>query len=94
MVELAEITVMDRSTLGRNLRPLQREGLIQLTVGKEDRRSRRIALTSKGRVLLKQGRQLWAKAQAAFEATYGAEHAARLRKELLQLAATDFTLKG
>ena len=47
--ELAEALVMDQSTIGQNLRPLEREGLIALVQDQADRRSRRIKLTRAGR---------------------------------------------
>src|SRR4051812_22208923 len=48
---LAEAMVMDRTTLGHNLRPLQARGLVRLVAGK-DRRSRHVSLTGKGRAVL------------------------------------------
>ena len=48
MKALAEALVMDRATLGHNLRPLEAEGLVVVAVGK-DRRSRLVTLTPEGR---------------------------------------------
>src|SRR6266446_3381107 len=48
MGDLAEVAVMDRSTLGHNLRPLVRDGLVKLVPANDDRRSRRIHLTAAG----------------------------------------------
>lgn len=45
---LAEATGLDRSTLGRNLRVLQRDGLVAIDPGK-DERSRCVRLTARGR---------------------------------------------
>src|ERR1700683_569948 len=45
---LAEDMVMDRTTLGRNILPLQREGLIAVSRGREDRRARELHLTEAG----------------------------------------------
>ena len=42
MGELAETLVLDRSALGHNLRPLERDGLIALVAGDNDRRRRRV----------------------------------------------------
>lgn len=53
---------MDRSTLARNLAPLEREGL--LAVGEEGwRRSRTLAITARGRARLRAAAPLWEKAQ-------------------------------
>src|ERR1700732_3853608 len=39
---LAGELVMDRTTLGRNIRPLQREGLLAVAPGQSDRRSKEL----------------------------------------------------
>src|SRR5271154_1705051 len=49
MCELAAAMVMDRSTLGHNLRPLQRDELLALRLGQHDRRKRYVELTRKGK---------------------------------------------
>jgi DNA-binding transcriptional ArsR family regulator len=49
MQELAEVMVMDRSTLGHNLRPLERDHLVELGTNASDRRSRLVFLTGRGR---------------------------------------------
>ena len=46
--ELAEELVLDRSTLGQNLRPLERDNFITLLTDPRDRRVRLIALTKLG----------------------------------------------
>jgi DNA-binding MarR family transcriptional regulator len=63
---LAEVMVMDRATLGHNVRPLLGRGLVQLEVGR-DRRSRELSITQAGRDLLAEARALWRQAQDAFE---------------------------
>src|SRR6516225_10928719 len=42
---LAADLVTDRTTLGRNLLPLEREGLIKVAPGESDRRSKEVRLT-------------------------------------------------
>src|SRR5258707_6744525 len=61
--DLARLLVMDRSTLGHLLRPLEARGLLQLTVAAQDRRSRTVALTPAGTALVAETRPLWAQAQ-------------------------------
>ena len=62
IVELAEKLGMDRSTLSRNLDPLERRGLIEL--GPEGRhRARRVMLTEAGQALLREAYPLWRAAQ-------------------------------
>src|SRR4051795_13550731 len=45
---LAGLLVMDRTTLGRNILPLQRDGLIKIVVSAADRRRRELRLTDAG----------------------------------------------
>ncbi|APR77512.1 Transcriptional regulator, MarR family protein [Minicystis rosea] len=77
--QLADALVMDRSTLGHNLRPIERSGLVALHVDPADRRMRRLALTARGQKALAAARPLWEAAQARFEAEYGAKDAEALR---------------
>ena len=90
---LAEVLVMDRATLGHNVRPLEARGLLRLEVGK-DRRSRELSLTDAGRALLAEARSPWRKAQQAFEDEIGAQTASALRTQLHRVAATEFALPG
>src|SRR6201981_1087834 len=57
--ELAEELVMDRSTLGQNLRPLERDKLITLLTDPKDRRNRLIALSKLGIAKLKEEGKNW-----------------------------------
>ena len=86
LTELAEAMVMDRSGLGHGLRPLQRDGLIELVQGDRDHRSRHIVLTAKGRALQKAAAPYWRKAQAHFAATLPQAEAADLRSRLISIA--------
>ena len=62
ITSLAKFMGMDRSTLTRNLAPLEREGLIR--VGNEGwRRSRTVEITKQGRSRLREALPLWQKAQ-------------------------------
>lgn len=66
---LAEATGLDRSTLGRNLRVLQKDGWATLGVG-TDERTRVISLTKAGRMALQRAVPLWDAVQAQIRATY------------------------
>jgi DNA-binding MarR family transcriptional regulator len=83
---LAAAMVMDRSTLGHNLRPLQRDELLVLRSADDDRRKRRIELTRKGRTILQRGRVLWRRAEDRIEAVFGRQPSAELRAVLLNIA--------
>jgi DNA-binding MarR family transcriptional regulator len=83
--ELADVLVMDQSTIGQNLRPLEREGLIELVQDPADRRSRRVKLTRTGRARFAAARPLWDAAQTQFEGSFGKRAAAELRGVLLTI---------
>ena len=84
--ELAEEQVLDRSTLGQNLRPLERDGLISLLTDPRDRRVRLIALTKQGLAKYTEANRYWKIAQERFEAVFGKDEAEKLRSALLSIA--------
>ena len=67
---LARTVGMDRSTLTRNLAPLEAEGLLAIG-GEGFRRSRTLAITAKGRAKLARALPLWQKAQRALKGEMG-----------------------
>ena len=68
---MAEKLVMDRTTLTRNLKPLEREGLLSVSPGKDDQRAREVSLTSKGLKKLKKALPLWNEAQRTIKQSMG-----------------------
>jgi DNA-binding MarR family transcriptional regulator len=90
MGDLAEALVMDRGALTHNLKPLERDGLVKISVDPQDRRNRLIALTAQGRARLAESEVLWARAQRGFEASFGAAKSASLRKALEYLVSDNF----
>ena len=72
---LAAALVMDRTTLSRNILPLQRDGLIAVGAGKSDRRSRELSLTAAGTARWRNGLKGWQEAQSRFESAFGAKRA-------------------
>ncbi len=93
MTDLASALVLDRSALSHTLRPLERDALVALHPAKNDRRIKLVALTETGREKLDVCNKLWQRAQAQFEATFGIEEAAALRKTMDLLASPDFRLR-
>ncbi|HEY2686114.1 MAG TPA: MarR family transcriptional regulator [Steroidobacteraceae bacterium] len=89
MRELATAMVMDRSTLGHNLRPLERDDLLALRLSAEDRRRRYVELTRKGKSTLRRARRLWRAAEGRFEDIFGKQHAADLRAVLHRIAINE-----
>ena len=87
--ELAADLVLDRTTLTRNLRPLERDGLVAAVADPGDRRRRALSLTEAGAGRLRAAWALWAEAQARFEGAYGGPQALELRRVLAGVAALD-----
>jgi DNA-binding MarR family transcriptional regulator len=88
---LAADLVMDRTTLGRNILPLKRDGLITIKPSAADRRAKELRLTKAGETRLQSALKGWERAQARFEATFGVERAADLRALLRTVVASEFT---
>jgi DNA-binding MarR family transcriptional regulator len=64
---VAALLAMDRTTLTANLKPLERRGLIKVSVDKDDKRSRRLTITTAGRALLAKAYPLWRQTHATIE---------------------------
>jgi DNA-binding MarR family transcriptional regulator len=84
--ELAEALVMDRTTITRNLRPLERDGYVTVHSSDVDRRSKRVALTAAGKDKFAEASVFWLQAQKKFERAFGAAEARLFRSQLLQIA--------
>ncbi|MBR0815944.1 winged helix-turn-helix transcriptional regulator [Bradyrhizobium diazoefficiens] len=80
MASLANIMTMDRATVGHNLRPLERDGLLKIEVSEEDRRVREVAITDRGQEMLLAAYPAWQKARAGFETAFGVREAGHLRE--------------
>ena len=91
---LAADLVMDRTTLGRNILPLERDGLIRIEPGASDRRSKEIRVTKAGEKRLAIAAKRWAEAQAQFESAFGNARAAELRALLRAVVAIDLNREG
>jgi len=86
LTQLAEILVLDRTTLARNLKPLENQGLVEVSSG-EDKRVRLISLTDRGYQLLEQALPHWKRAQEEVKDRLGQSHWNALRADLHNLAA-------
>jgi DNA-binding MarR family transcriptional regulator len=83
---VAALLAMDRTTLTACLKPLERRGLLQVTVDASDRRSRRLLLTAAGRDLLEAALPLWRHQHAAIGGLFANGDEDRLRADLRALA--------
>jgi DNA-binding MarR family transcriptional regulator len=90
MGDLANSLVLDRSALGHNLKPLERDGLVSVLPGDDDRRNRVITLTELGKEKLMESTRLWAQAQHRFEVAFGNDAARDLRRTLEKVVSDEF----
>ena len=81
LTEMAEGLVMDRTTLTRNLKPLEKEGLIT-TTKLIDKRTKGYVLTEKGQQAIQKGMPLWQTAQQHITSRLGEDRYKRLLEEL------------
>ncbi|MFC0400331.1 MarR family winged helix-turn-helix transcriptional regulator [Paraburkholderia rhizosphaerae] len=87
MVDLADSMVMERTTLVRALKPLQRDGLVVSEPSEHDGRTYLFSLSDAGKHLFEQAVAAWRDAQDEFEAKFGKTRAKALRSELFNLTA-------
>jgi DNA-binding MarR family transcriptional regulator len=83
--QLAELLIIDRTTLTRNLRVLEKAGLLE-TVDGGDQRTHTVRLTAKGERALAKALPLWEQAQARIVSGVGEQKFRALLKDLAALA--------
>ena len=88
---LAEAMVMDRTTVGHLVKPLERDGLVRIDPDPNDGRSRRISVTKAGMKLVREGYAAWQKAQSIFEAKFGSDNARAMRRTMAEVVGTELT---
>ena len=82
MAELAGRLLMDPTTLTRVLRPLEREGDVEVLSSREDRRRRAVVITKKGRRRFAAALPLWRQAQTDVRALLGRQNLGALNAAL------------
>ena len=82
---VASLLAMDRTTLTAALKPLERRGLVETSLGK-DRRSRIIRLTPAGQTILAAAVPVWTDTHHEVSERIGVETAQRLRRDLSALS--------
>jgi DNA-binding MarR family transcriptional regulator len=92
MSKMAEALVMDRTTLTRNLKPMEREGWVKVEPSREDKRSREIRLTKRGVKQLEQTVPLWQEAQQRVTQALGDSRLERMLQDLT--AVVDAAVTG
>jgi DNA-binding MarR family transcriptional regulator len=83
LTELGRLVELDRSTVGRNVRVLERLGLVRLAAGADQREST-VTLAGQGTATLREAAPLWDEAQRRIEATLGGPAAASELRGLLR----------
>ena len=81
----AQAMQLDRTTLGRNLGPLERDAMIRIIASETDGRQRVIVLTDRGRQAMQQAIPAWKSAQAAIETRFDGARLALLHDLLAEL---------
>src|SRR5260370_41036850 len=93
MRELAASLVLDRSALAHHIKPLERDGLVEVVADEHDKRNRLVGLTEAGWGKLAQSQPLWEEAQRRFERAFGEEKARAFRATLDYIASPEFALR-
>ena len=70
ITELSKALVMDRTTLTRNLKPLQKSGWVEVLPGR-DKRTKALSLTRSGKKVLKEAMIHWKEVQSQVVMTLG-----------------------
>lgn len=83
--DLADRLYMDRTTLTRNLKPLEQAGLVLRRPSSDDARVRLVEITADGRRKLRQARGYWRKAQARVLKLFGQQRWSELESNLRDL---------
>jgi DNA-binding MarR family transcriptional regulator len=87
---LAETMVMDLSALGHTLKPLTRDGLVELVADDKDRRVKRVRLTEAGMAMQAELVERWRTAQSRFDETFGSEQSEGIRRAMATIASAEF----
>jgi len=81
VLEIADALATDRTTLTRNLKPLERDGYIKIQIG-QDRRSRVIVVTNKGKKASEQTMLIFQHFQSKVDSSIGKDKIDKLCRDL------------
>ena len=83
---VSALLAMDRTTLTANLKPLERRGLVKMSIDDADKRTRRLRLTPAGRKLLVAAVPIWRQTHAIVENLLARANSEELRVDLRALS--------
>ena len=83
---VSALLAMDRTTLTANLKPLERRGLVKVSIDDADKRTRRLQLTAAGRALLVAAVPIWKQTHATVEKLLPRANCEELRADLRVLS--------
>ena len=86
LTKAADLMNVDRTTLARNLKPLERKGLVEVAAG-SDRRTRNLNITIKGKEVLSEALPVWKGAQEKIKTALGLENWDSMISNLNKLVA-------
>jgi len=84
--QVSTLLAMDRTTLTANLKPLERRGLVAVSIDNADKRTRRLVLLPTGQALLGAAVPMWRQTHAELERLLAGAAANRLRADLRTLS--------
>lgn len=83
---VADVLGMDRTTLNRNLKPLEQDRLVVTRAAETDARVRALVLTAKGHALLERAIPIWRSAQGDSQRRLAGTDWSELRRQLQSLS--------
>jgi DNA-binding MarR family transcriptional regulator len=93
--QLAKMLVMDRSTLARDLQPLERQGFVSIAISESDNRVRLASITKQGQAIIRLAQPLWLEAQTQITEVFGQDRLLNLINELKEvIGMSDKNLKA
>jgi DNA-binding MarR family transcriptional regulator len=84
---MADVLGLERSTLTRNLRPLEKDGLLRVARDPADARARVVLLTRAGERMIEKALPLWEQSQKQLRGLLGKAQADELRKSLMNVSS-------
>lgn len=87
MKPVAELLAMDQTTLTAALKPLQRQGWVEIVINPKDRRERLLQLTPEGKAALAAAVPIWKATHADIEKQLISGNGDDVRRDLLVLSS-------